>query len=131
MSDVDGEDLNRVHERIDRMEDKYNGKREKTLEQFIHINSNLSSIKERLQSNDEKTDDLCEKLDDMKEEQMERKHDIEEHEAECPARLSFLREHGYVKNGVRFAKEHPVVSSGTVSGIVIAVVKALNMMGKI
>ncbi len=113
------------------MDEKYNGKREKTLEQFIHINSNLSSINERLQSNDEKTDDLCDKLDDIKEEQMDRRNDIEEHEAECPARLSFLSERGYVKNGVTFAKEHPVVSSGTVSGIVIGIVKVLNMMGKI
>lgn len=130
MSEVNSEDLNRVHERIDRVEDKYNGKREKTLEQFMHINSNLSSINERLQSNDEKTDNLCSKLDDIKEEQLEHRNDIEEHEAECPARLSFISEKGYVMNGVTFAKEHPLVSSGTVSAIGVALFKVVEFIIK-
>ena len=130
MSEVNSEDLNRVHERIDRIEDKYNGKREKTLEQFMHINSNLSSINERLQSNDQRTASLCEKVDDIKEEQMNRKHDIEEHEAECPARLSFIRDNGYVRNGVEFVKEHPLVSSGTISAIGVALFKVVEFLMK-
>jgi len=130
LSEVNSDDLNRIHERIDRIEDKYNGKREKTLDQFMQINSNLSSINERLQSNDKKTDDLCSKLDEIKEEQMEHRNDIEEHEAECPARLSFIRENGYVRNGVTFAKEHPLVSSGTISAIGVALFKVVEFLMK-
>lgn len=136
MSEIDKQDLNRVHERIDNVENEQKEIKENFFNTLISVNKNLTKLNENVEQNDDKTDDLADLTDELADEietlsqkNQSRKHQIEMHAANCPARQYHeLADESKVKKGVHSIKEHPVISAGTLTGILVGIAKAVEVI---
>lgn len=126
MADVDKDDINRIRKRIDKIQDEHVEIRGQFYETIQAVNNNLTALNTKMDMNDTKTSDLCRKVNGLVKENQQRKHDIELHEAECPARVK--GNDGYVKRGVLTVKRHPIISAGGLGGILAAAVKIIEWL---
>lgn len=126
-------DIIRIHERIDRVEDENKEIRESFYNTMNSVNENLSALNTKIDANDMKTANLCKAVNRLAEQNQKNKHDIEMHAAECEVRreVDSLKQRADVdriKNAKRTIKEHPIISTGAATGIAAALVKIIELL---
>lgn len=84
--EIDTDDLNRVHDRIDGVIERRRDHTQEYIDILRNIETELTALNERVKQNDEKTDKLTNAVKKLVKENKDRKHDLEMHKEKCPAR---------------------------------------------
>ena len=127
-SDVNRDELKRVHERIDDLQENRLQDLKDTNECLTKIKRSIASIESSLEQQKEtlgklssKTDELADKRKDWDSVIDEK---IEKHVAECPASdIVDLQRDGFISGVKKFGRKHPAVTGGGGAATVIALIK--------
>lgn len=122
-------DILRLHDRIDRIEDEHKEIRTNFFNTMQSVNKNLVELNTKMDANDENTKRLCKAVKALAKSNQRRKHEIEMHAAECGARthIDTLKQAGDPLQRAKLTiKEHPIISAGSLTGIVALIGKLIE-----
>ncbi len=123
MSEVDNEDLNRVHERIDEIQQNRVKDLKDLNDCLTSIKKNIAGIEENLENQKVTLEEVAAKTENLADERKDWKkvieNDIEKHMAECPATdiVKVSENRGKRKLVKQFAQDHPWLTGG--SGVAV------------
>ena len=122
-------DILRLHDRIDRIEDEHKEIRTNFFNTMQAVNKNLVELNTKMDAKDENTKRLCKAVKAIDKSNQRRKHEIEMHAAECEARIHIdtLKQSGDLLQRAKLTiKEHPIISAGSLTGIVALIGKLIE-----
>ena len=127
-SDVNRDELERVHERIDDLQENRLQDLKDTNECLTKIKRSIASIESSLKQQKETLDSLSEKTEELADKRKDWDSVIdgklEKHIAECPATdIVDLQRDGFLGGVKEFGREHPLITGGSGAATVVALVK--------
>jgi len=125
---VNRDDLKRVHERIDDLQENRLQDLKDTNECLTKIKKSIASIESSLEQQKETLDNLSSKTDDLADKRKDWDSVIDEkiemHMAECPATdVINLQKEGLLGGVKRFGRKHPLITGGGGAATVTALIK--------
>jgi len=135
---VKRDDLKRVHERIDDLQENRLEDLKDTNECLTKIKKSIASIESSLERQKETLDNLSSKTDDLADKRKDWDSVIDEkiemHQAECPATdLMNLKKDGFLGGAKNFGRKHPFITGGGGAAVATALIKLaselLNVFG--
>ncbi len=134
MSEVDSEDLNRVHERIDDVQKNRVEDLKDVNDCLAKIKKNIAGIQENLENQKETLEDVAEKTDNLAQQKKDWDkiidNRIEMARAECPATDLIKLKKNPDKRRVlkKFAQDHPLVTGGSGAAVGAALLKIADVL---
>ena len=131
--DVNRDELKRVHERIDDLQENRLQDLKDTNECLTKIKRSMASIESSLKQQKETLDKLSEKTEELADKRKDWDKVIDEklekHIAECPATdVMDLQKEGFLRGAKRFGREHPLITGGGGAATVVALIRIASWM---
>ena len=132
-SKVERDELKRVHERIDDLQENRLKDLKDTNECLTKIKKSIASIESSLEQQKETLKMLSSKTEEMADKRKDWDSVIDEklekHTAECPATdVIDLQKEGFLRGAKRFGREHPLITGGGGAATVTALIKIASRL---
>lgn len=126
---VDKGDMKRLHERIDNTDRNQSTIKDQFNDVVIEINRNLVELNTNVGTLQGNTNKICKAVLKLSENIKDVDHKVHMHAATCPARRQYVNDDlDPIKDGVRYAKRHPIMTSGGIGGLIVASLKIVEYL---